>query len=179
MLAAPNAPTANQPINSNNFSANGNIGIKAGKASGLGQTTNTAMQNTPFKTFILAAVLLAATVSAQAAPSKITALMPRADDYTLMWWADGFPTRVTPWDLAAEKDSTLRCYTTETTEEQLRPRYRVVRQGIIEFKEAGAQTLTLRPAWTRRNRTGRWRWPAPGASSASMTAHLPIRIQST
>jgi len=29
--------------------------------------------------------LLAATVSAQAAPSKITALMPRADDYTLMW----------------------------------------------------------------------------------------------
>jgi len=42
--------------------------------------------------------------------------------------------------LAAEKDSTLRCYTTETTEtteEKLRPRYRDVRQGIIEFKEAG------------------------------------------
>ena len=26
-LAAPNAPTANQPINSNDFNANGNIGI--------------------------------------------------------------------------------------------------------------------------------------------------------
>jgi hypothetical protein len=38
------------------------------------------MQNTLFKTFFLAALLLATTVSAQAAPSKTTALMPRADD---------------------------------------------------------------------------------------------------
>ena len=56
------------------------------------------------------------------------------------------PAADTPWDLAAEKGSTLRCYTTGTTGEKLRPRYRVVRQGIIEFKESGAQTLTLRPA---------------------------------
>ncbi len=57
------------------------------------------MQNTPFKTFFVAALLLATTVSAKAAPSKMTALMPRANDYTHMWWAEGFPTRVpnAPW----------------------------------------------------------------------------------
>ena len=42
---------------------------------------------------VRAALLLAAIVSAQPAPSKTVALMPRADDYTLMWRADGFPTR--------------------------------------------------------------------------------------
>ena len=55
------------------------------------------------------------------------------------------PAADTPWDLITEKGSTLCCYTTENTAEKLRPRYRTVRQGIIEFKEAGAQNLTLRP----------------------------------
>jgi hypothetical protein len=51
------------------------------------------MQNTPFKTLFLAALLLAATVSAQAAPSKIMALMPRRRLHAYVV-ADGFPTRV-------------------------------------------------------------------------------------
>jgi hypothetical protein len=74
------------------------------------------MQNTLFKTFFLAALLLATTVSAQAAPSKTTALMPRADDYTLMWWADGFPGRVpnAPWRRVTQTGRYALAVDTET-----------------------------------------------------------------
>ena len=74
------------------------------------------MQNTFFKTFFLAALLLAATVSAQAAPSKTRALMPRADDYTLMWWAGGFPTRVpnAPWRRVTQTGRYALAVDTET-----------------------------------------------------------------
>jgi alpha-L-fucosidase len=58
------------------------------------------------------------------------------------------PDADSPWDLVAEKGSTLRAYLTETTGEKLRPRYRTVRQGIITFNAAGSQTLTLKPAET-------------------------------
>lgn len=56
------------------------------------------------------------------------------------------PDADSPWDLVAEKGSTLRAYLTETTGEKLRPRFLVVRQGIITFSAAGSQTLTLKPA---------------------------------
>jgi len=74
------------------------------------------MQNTPFKNLFLAALLLAATVSAQAAPSKTMPLMPRAADYTLMWWADGFPTRVpnAPWRRVTQTGRYALAVDTET-----------------------------------------------------------------
>ena len=51
-----------------------------------------------------------------AASSKIVALMPRADDYTHMWWAEGFPTRVpnAPWRRVTQTGRYALALDTET-----------------------------------------------------------------
>lgn len=53
---------------------------------------------------------------AAAVPSKIVALMPRTDDYTIMWWADGFPTRVpnAPWRRVTQTGRYALALDTET-----------------------------------------------------------------
>ena len=44
-------------------------------------------------------LLLACLSSVSFADSKLSSLMPKPEDYTQMWWAEGFPTRVpnAPW----------------------------------------------------------------------------------
>ena len=78
---------------------------------------------------------------AAAAPSKIAALMPRTDDHTLMWWADGFPTRVpnAPWRRVTQTGRYALALDTETL--------RVPHFGAVPSANYEASGLADNRAW--------------------------------
>ncbi|MBI5686603.1 MAG: LamG domain-containing protein [Verrucomicrobia bacterium] len=89
--------------------------------------------------FVLTALLLAP----QTAPASL-ALMQRADDYTLMWWAEGFPSHTTnaPWRRVIQTGRYAMALDTET----LRiPHFGAVRGGLGYAAAARADNR----AWQR------------------------------
>lgn len=77
----------------------------------------------------LAPLVLACACAADGEPERLRALMPRAEDYALMWWAEGFPahTPEAPWRRVIQTGTYALALDTQTL---TLPHFGGVRDGV-------------------------------------------------